>query len=183
MDIPLETLVLITIVIAAAAVALLELRYIRGRRKVKVDAALERDDAYNAVCTTKAVSESLRQNGRDTTEADVLIYKAESAYERREFLDAIELAGRAKKVLMTCKEKDLTSMPPPAPKKGESDEVPANLVRKLPANYLESKFMMDSVRDMLSDAGDGARADARTCLSRAEECFAREDYCGALGEQ
>lgn len=182
MDIPLETLVLITIVIAAAAVALLELRYIRGRKKVKVDAAIERDDAYNAVSTTRAVAESLRQNGRDTTEADVLIYKAESAYDRREFLNAIELAGRARKVLMTCKERDLTSMPAPAPKKGESDEVPADHVRKLPANYLESKFMIDSVRDMLPDAGDGPRAEASICLGKADDCFAREDYCGALGE-
>lgn len=182
MEIPMETLILLAIVIIAGAVALLELRYMRGRKKVKVDAAVERDDAYNAVSTTRAVADSLRQNGRDTTEADILIYKAEGAYDRREFLDAIEMADRARKVLMTCKEKDLISMPIPAPAKEESTEVPSNEVRKLPANYLESKFMIDSVRDSVPSACDEVRAEAFGCLDRAQACFDSEDYGGALKE-
>jgi hypothetical protein len=182
MEIPLETLMLIAVVIIATVVALLELRYVKGHRKVKVDAAVERDDAFNAVTTTRAVADSLRQNGRDTTEADVLIYKAESAYGQREFLNAIELAKRAKTVLLSCKEKDLISMPAPAPEKEESKEVPSNQIRKLPTNYLESKFMIDSLRDMTPDAGNASQAEANGCLDRAQACFDSEDYCGALAE-
>ena len=182
MDLPLETLVLIAVVTIAAVVGLLELRYLRGRRQAKVDAAIERDDAYNAVSTTRAVADSLRQNGRDTTEADVLIYKAETAYDRREFLNATELAGKAKKVLLTCKEKDLISMPSPAPAKEESTEVPSNLIKKMPANCLESRFMIDSVRGMASGADEKAKAEADSCLARAQACYEAEDYNGALSE-
>jgi hypothetical protein len=182
MEIPLETLVLLVVVMIAAAVALLELRFLRGRKQVKVDTALERDDAYNAVTTTRAVAESLRQNGRDTTEADVLIYKAENAYDRREFLNAIELADRARSVLMTCKEKDLTSMPEPPPAMTESQEVPSSQLRKLPPNCLESKFMIGSVRDMIPTACDEVRAEASACLERAQACYDDEDYTGALRE-
>jgi len=180
MDLPLETLVLIAVMTIAVVVGLLELKYLRGRRQTKVDAAIERDDAYNAVSTTRAVADSLRQNGRDTTEADVLIYKAETAYDRREFLSATELAGKAKKVLLTCKEKDLISMPSPAPAKEESTEVPSSLVKKMPANCLESRFMIDSVRGMTSGADE--KAEAESCLARAQACYEAEDYNGALSE-
>lgn len=182
MEIPLETLILLAVVIIAAVVALLELRFLKGRKQVKVDTAIERDDAYNAVSTTRAVADSLRQNGRDTTEADILIYKAENAYDRREFLNAIELAGRARSTLMTCKEKDLISMPEPSPAKAEMQEVPSTQVRKLPANSLESKFMIDSVRDMVPDACDEARVEATACIDRAQACYDSEDYNGALRE-
>jgi len=182
MEIPLETLILLVVVAIAAVVALLELRFLKGRKQVKMDAAIERDDAYNAVSTTKAVADSLRQNGRDTTEADILIYQAENAYDRREFLNAIELAGRARNALLTCKQKDLISMPEPSPAKEESQEVPSNQVRKLPANCLESKFMIDTVRGMVPDACDEARAEATACIDRAQACYDSEDYNGALRE-
>lgn len=184
MEFSLETLLLIAIVIIAASVGVLELKYLRGRKQVKVDAAIERDDAYNAVSTTKAVAESLRQNGRDTTEADVLIYKAENAYDRREFLNAIELAGRARSVLMSCKVNDLVSMPAPEPAKerDESAEVPSNQIRKMPQNYLESKFMIDSVRDLVPADESEENREACGCLDRAQACFDAEDYGGALGE-
>jgi hypothetical protein len=182
MDIPLETLMLIAIVIIAAVVGVLELKYLRSRKQVKLDVAIERDDAYNAVSTTRAVADSLRQNGRDTSEADILIYKAENAYDRREFLNAIELAGKARTMLMSCKEKDLISMPPSAPTKGENVEVPSNHVRKMPANYLESKFMIDSVRCLVPDASDEVKEEAAGCLDRAQTCFENEDYSEALSE-
>jgi hypothetical protein len=183
MDLPLETLVLIAVVTIAAVVGLLELKYLRGRRQTKVDAAIERDDAYNAVSTTRAVADSLRQNGRDTTEADILIYKAETAYDKREFLSATELAGKAKKLLLTCKEKDLISMPSPAPAKvEESTEVPSSLVKKMPANCLESRFIIDSVQEMTSGADEKAKAEADSCLTRAQACYEAEDYNGALSE-
>ncbi|MBI0583381.1 MAG: zinc ribbon domain-containing protein [Methanomassiliicoccus sp.] len=184
MIVPTETLILIVVVIISAAVAFLELRFVRDRRRTKIDAAVEKDDAYNAVTTTRAVAMSLRQNGRDTTEGDVLIYQAESAYGRGEFLNATELAGRARKTLMTCKEKDLMSMPAPSVRKceEESTEVPATRISKMPANYLESKFIIDTVEGMVPQAPDGVREEAETCLARARSCFDGEEYTAALAE-
>jgi len=187
MDVPSETIILIVAVLIMAAVAYLELRYLRSKKQVKLDGNFEQDDAYNAVATTRAVAESLRQNGRDTTEADIIIYQAESAYERREFTRCRELADRARTALRGCKEKDIMNAPE-TPTEGEeaageveeSTAVPANEVRKMPANYLESKFMIDSVRDLLPGAPEGRKVEAQEALDLAEKSFSAGDYTEAL---
>jgi hypothetical protein len=184
MDIPSETIILILAVIVVAAVAYLQLRYIRSKKEVKVEGVLDQDDAYNAVATTRAVAASLRATGRDTTDADVLIYQAENAYERREFINSIDLAARAKTALLHSKERDLLSCPVPPPsieKEGEeSKDVPALAVLKMPANYLESKFVIDTVRSALPDAPPEVREEARRSLDLAQASFDGEDYCEAL---
>ncbi len=184
MDLPPETIILILAVIIVAAVAYIQLRYIRSKKAVKLDGALEMDDAYNAVATTKAVATSLRAAGRDTTEADVLIYQAESAYERHEFTNSIDLATRAKTVLRNCKEKDLLTLPVPPPSADKecegSKEVPAHAIRKLPANYLESKFVIDTVRDLIPEARAETREEAQRSLDLAQASFDGEDYNEAL---
>jgi hypothetical protein len=184
MDLSVEMFILITAVVIVAGVAYLQLRYMRGRRKVNVDAAIERDDAYNAVTTTKAVAASLRQSGRDTTEADLLLYKAEGSLERREFVDSIDLAKRAKILLMNSKERDPLMTPEPAIRetREESKDVPSNETRKLPANLLESKFIIDSVRDALPGMPPVARLEAEKHLALAEASFKSADYGGALKE-
>jgi hypothetical protein len=184
MDFPPETIILIVAVLIVAAVAYLQLRYIRSKKEVKLEGVLDQDDAYNAVVTTKAVATSLRTAGRDTTEADLLIYQAENAFERREFTNSIELATRAKTALRNSKEKDLLNCPVPPPdaeKEGaESKEVPAHAVLKMPANYLESKFVIDTVRCMLPDASLEAREEAQRSLDLAQASFDGSDYTEAL---
>lgn len=184
MDFPPETIILIVAVLIVAAVAYLQLRYIRSKKEVKLEGVLDQDDAYNAVITTKAVATSLRAAGRDTTDADVLIYQAENAYERREFTNSIDLASRAKTALLNSKEKDLLTLPVPpvsAEKEGEeSKEVPAHAVTKLPANYLESKFVIDTVRSGLPDAPPEPKAEAQRSLDLAQASFDGEDYAEAL---
>jgi ribosomal protein L40E len=184
MDLPSETIILIVAVLIVAAVAYLQLRYIRSHKQTKLDGALEQDDAYNAVATTKAVAASLRQAGRDTTEGDLLIYQAESAYERREFTNCLELADRAKTVLRNCKEKDLLTCPIPPPEERKEVEavkvVPANETRKLPQNYLESKFVIDTVRDMMPQASPEQAAEAQSSLDLAQTSFDNADYTEAL---
>ncbi len=184
MDFPPETIILIVAVLIVAAVAYLQLRYIRSKKEVKLEGVMDADDAYNAVVTTRAVATSLRAAGRDTTDADVLIYQAENAYERREFANSIDLASRAKTALRNCKEKDLLSCPapPPGADKGgdESKEVPAHAVTKLPANYLESKFVIDTVRSGLPEATPEVREEAQRSLDLAQASFDSENYVEAL---
>ena len=190
MDLPADTLILIAVVIVAAVVAFLELRYIRTRKHVKVDQYLEQDDAYNAVTTTRAVATSLSRNGRDTSEADALIYQAEAAYDRREFVRCMELADRAKVLLKNCKEKDLLAAPvvttekasgPKDDVKGEeSVVVPANEARKLPPNYLESKFLLDTVSSLIEEAQGEKREEAQKDFDLARSRFEEGDYSEAL---
>ncbi len=122
MDLPSETLILIVAVVVAAAVAFLELRYLRTKKHVKVDQYLEQDDAYNAVTTTRAVAASLTKMGKDTSEADVIIYQAETAYDRREFVRCLELVGKAKTALKSCRDKDLLTAPVEEPMPADKDQ-------------------------------------------------------------
>ncbi len=188
MDLPPETLILIVAVVIAAAVAYLELRYIRTRKQVKVDHYIEQDDAYNAVTTTRAVATSLVRNGKDTSEVDALIYQAESAYDRREFVRSLELADKAKNALKNCKDRDLMTAPVKetavkgelGPAKEESKDVPANECRKLPQNYLESKFIIDTVRGLMPDAFAEQREAGQRELDAAQASFDAGDYSEAL---
>ncbi|NLT38825.1 MAG: zinc ribbon domain-containing protein [Methanomassiliicoccus sp.] len=187
MDLPSETLILIVAVVVAAAVAFLELRYLRTKKHVKVDQYLEQDDAYNAVTTTRAVAASLTKMGKDTSEADVIIYQAETAYDRREFVRCLELVGKAKTALKSCRDKDLLTAPVeepmPADKdqtKEESKAVPANECKKMPQNYLESKFIIDSVKSLLPDAFVEQREAGQKEIDIAQERFDAGDYSEAL---
>lgn len=187
MDLPSETLILIVAVVIIAAVAFLELRYLRTKKHVKVDQYLEQDDAYNAVTTTRAVAGSLTGMGKDTSEADVLIYQAEAAYDRREFVRCLELVGKARNALKNCKEKDPLTAPAeepvPVDKEGareESKAVPANECKKMPQNYLESKFIIDAVKGLLPDAYSEQREAGQREIDIAQARFDAGDYSEAL---
>ncbi len=187
MDLPSETLILIVAVVVAAAVAFLELRYLRTKKHVKVDQYLEQDDAYNAVTTTRSVAGSLSKMGKDTAEADVLIYQAEAAYDRREFIRCLELVGKAKNALKNCKDKGLINAPVEEPRsadkdgsKEESKAVLANECKKLPQNYLESKFIIDTVKGLLPDAYAVQREAGQKEIDIAQARFDAGDYSEAL---
>jgi len=138
------------------------------------------------VSTAKAVAGALRQSGKDTTEADLLIYQAENAYDRREYINCMDLASRAKDCLRSAKEKDLAScpVPPPSEKKAEGkaekgQEVPAHATKKMPTNYLESKFIIETVECRLPSAGD-KHPEVEKMLGEAKASFEATDYTMAL---
>jgi hypothetical protein len=182
MEFSTEMAILIIAVLIVASVGYLQVRYMRSRKQGDIERAIERDDAYNAVATTNAVAASLRQAGRDTSEADVLLYKAEGALERREFMESIDLAKRAKTILLTCKPRDPLLTPVEVTGPHEPREVPANEVRKMPPNLLESKFIIESVRDLLPRGGPEVKEEASHALALAEACFERGDYTTSLKE-
>lgn len=170
-----------------AIVLYLEVRYMKSRRKDKIDVALVRDDAYNALMTTQAVSRTLKDQGRNTNEANLLLVKAEAAYERRDYLMCKELAEEARSALKQTKAEektepfeDVASSPATEP---ETDQKPPfKDIKKLPQNYLESKFMIDTAR-MCIDAASQQGVDvieAEKNLAVARECYGRTEYTEAL---
>jgi len=195
MEITSDILILVAALVILAAVGWLELRYIKSKRSGQAEAALIQDDAYNAVATTKAVAESLRQQGRDTTEAEVILYQAESAYQRREYTDAKAIAERARSALRHAPLRELVTCPVLQPVAEEAPvdvpvevpesstgptEVPSVAAKKLPANYLESKFIIESAHCMLESAPEERRAPAALLLADARDRFDQADYTGAL---
>jgi hypothetical protein len=188
MDVPTEIIILVIAVLILAAVGYVQLRYIRNKKETRLSSSTQQDDAYNTVATTKAVASSLHQNGRDTKEADLLIYQAESAYERHEYDKCLHLCNEAKTALRNSREKDLMNAPAPPPEPKEEKEakaegstvVPATQAKKLPTNYLESKFVIDTVKGMMNEAPEDKKAEAKGFCDEAEEHFEKESYTDAL---
>ena len=181
-----------TIAIAAigtavlAAVVYFEWRYMRSKRKDKIDLSLMKDDAYNALITTRAVANSLQEQGRKTDEADRLLLQAQAAYRRQDYATCKDLADKARDSLRRTRvsEPDTFEKIASGPVEASVNEqtAPIHEIKKLPQNYLESKFMIETARMCIDDAlGKGAEVkDAEGFLAVARQCFERTEYTEAL---
>jgi len=191
MEYDLTTLVAIlaVVVIASALVGWLVIRMMKARMRRDMnddDASSTKDSAFSAVETTRALAEAFRNQGRDTMEADVLLYKAESAYEAGDWFTARELCGRAKDSLIASKPVDLLSAPPPVRDMGSGRsaqapvEVPSAKVREMPSNYMESKFMLSKVESLAETADDETWEKVKPDVEAPQAAFDAEDYTAAL---
>ncbi len=185
MALSIELIVIIAAAAVLAIVVFFELRYMRSRRREKVETALLRDDAYNALITTRAVSRALKEKERDTADADRLIMEAERAYQRQDYASCKDLADKARVTLKGAKVKeelqtfeDIASAPAP---EAEST-IPFQETKKLPENYLESKFMIESARLCILSAVEKCldTKDAEAQLEEAKGLFEKAEYTGAL---
>lgn len=180
-----DTTIIAVGVAVLAIVVFFELRYMRSRRKDKIKMVLLRDEAYNALITTSAVSKALKEKKKDTTDADRLIFEAERAYQRRDYSTCKELTDRAREALRQAKSKELEVFEEiastPAPQE-EEPVVPFQEVKKLPVNYIESKFMIESARIGIETANQRGMdtTAARAYLESAQKYFANTEYTEAL---
>ena len=181
-----DLIILAVLGVILAIVVFLELRYFRSKRKARVDNKILLDDAYNSIMTTKAVAEALKSQGKVSKEANLLIIEAEAAFQRGNHLYALESINKAKDLLKNAKEETADPVASIVAKVGskgveEKCEVPFQEARKLPKNYLESKFMICSVRDILEQRGAKQKnAGAEENLKQADQMFQKEEYTEAL---
>jgi ribosomal protein L40E len=188
-----DTLIIVLAVVAVfAVIAYLEIRFLRARREARIDARMMKDDTFNAIITTKAVARSLKDRGYVTKEADLLLIEAESAFERGNFLETKEKAGQARAALRDLQRPeetikplvDITAEPEPVEETPTSipAESPLAEAKKLPKNYLESKFMLSTAADAVA-AAEQAGADvarAKESLAIAQIDFDTQMYTEAL---
>jgi hypothetical protein len=165
----------------------IQFRYLRPRRNDAIEMALDRDDAYNAMTTTQAVSSTLRERGRNTSEADLVLVEAELAYDRGDYLKCTDAAKRAKDYLAvapmakndldTLHDTDLSPTNGPVPEQPKIIEA-----KKLPPNYLESKFMIGTAGDEIERCrSEGKDVSGSVCLlDEAKMAFECKDYDAAL---
>jgi ribosomal protein L40E len=180
-----DLIMLAVLGIIMGIVIFLELRYFRSKRKSRLDVKILQDDAYNSIQTTKAVAEALKTRGRVSKEANLLIIEAEAAFQRGNHLYALESINKAKDLLKNVKQDadPVAAIVSKVVTKGgeEKCEVPFQEARKMPKNYLESKFMICSVRNILAQSGSKEKnAVAEENLRQADERFQKEDYTEAL---
>jgi hypothetical protein len=184
---PIFYIVLIVLVVLSVVVYF-EVKYLRRKRFERAEAKAKVDDVYNQIITTRAVSNAIKGQGKSTKEADLAILEADTAFSRGSYTEAKGSVERAKDLLRMAKEQQ---EPPkkidPQPKQSKDKptevcEVPFQETKKMPKNFLESKFMICSVKDEV-EASARAGTDvsmARDNLRMAEDAFAREDYTEAL---
>lgn len=179
------TLIIILFVVLGIAV-FVEIRYIRGKKDDTIERGLEKDEAFNALNTTQAVSRALKDKGKDTGPADMELIHASMAYDRRNYLECIESVKRAKKLLDEAPTKPFEAEPKKVPLKIEPIEAEeviqdhANIgeTKKLPQNYLESKFMITAAGDDIEKSrSEGKDITASVCLlDEARMAFDCKDY-------
>ena len=199
--------IIVMLLIIMAIVLTIELIYIvRKKRRRKEEMSLFRktseppeplaDKAHNTIITTEAISTTLSRQDLDTAEADSLIQQAKGLMAVRNYESAIERAEAAKLVLLRVK-REASAKPqrsaPPHPDPGmrpmdESLFKPASQniesreeksLDSLPANYIQSKFMLSTTKDLLEKKSitSGEAFDFYTSALRS---FEQENYTKAL---
>jgi hypothetical protein len=164
----------------------IQFKYLRPKRDDAIETALDRDEAYNAMATAQAVSATLREKGRDTRDADLVLVEAELAYDRGDYQKCIDASKRAKDRLAVAPmvNVDIISPDPvPAqPEEAQPEQPKISEARKLPPNYLESKFMISTAKDEIDRcAAEGRDVSESVCLlDEATMAFECKDYDMAL---
>ena len=180
--------IIVAMVITLSVVLLIELRFMRERRKRKGAEVELPDRAHNALLTTKAIADALTRGGVRSPEAEDLIREAGDALGQRQYRVAIELAEKAKGILRNAKlrqhhEGDLAKVDAIGAK-ADADEITTKerLMKELPANYAPSKFSMGLARDDIAAAKARGRDTSRAerHLADAQASFDAEDYDAAL---
>ncbi len=175
---------LIVLLIVLAVVVFFELRFMRSRNKDHIQMIVDKDDAYNAIMTAKAIASSLKQRGRDTKEAEEVIIRAEASYKRNSFITARDTAVKAKDLLMNSPILEAAAPAKAAEAAPEEEHRTVHEVKKLEPNLLESRFIIHACQGDL-EAAERAGKDttkAKEILASAERSFEERRYDEALCE-
>jgi len=183
----------------------LELRYMRRKLRSRMNTRLLKDDAYNSLITTKAIARILKKRGDNTASAEILLLKAEGAYERGEYALCKEMVEKAKSSLeaVRSQEREGEIEATPAGKEAVKSADEMSIEReeqreeeqreqeelmtlyekekRLPENYLQSKFMIARVRSTIEPLSTTMDvSEARNLLGQAEISFRAGEYTEAF---
>jgi ribosomal protein L40E len=194
-DLDASMILTFVLLIALAVAVFFEIRFIRSRRKKGPDTS-GIDEIYNQVITTRAISQTMKRKGNQTKDADMLIIEAEAAYDRGNYQAARSAIERAKEALAASKpmpagieeepqhpiqEPKFERSGPDVPYIEPGYEVPFQAV-KLPKDFVESKFMISSLRDeaakQKTEGSDVSLAESN--LDQAQQLFDQERYTESL---
>lgn len=182
------TALLIAIVLLAGY---LEWSYARGRlmrrRANRIAHSLDRDEAFNATVTSRAIMRNMKMQGYDVSEVEGLMVKAEADIEEGRYREARELSIELRNRLLSIRNGGHSQ--PVNEHQGEegrlevdekateTEEV-AIQARKLPRNYAEASFTIRSVKEDIEK--NGGNRQAEDALLLAEKAFEEGRYDEAL---
>jgi len=184
------------------------LKSIKMKNVKKEDEPGPEDRAYNALNSTKAIANILRERGYDTSPAESLLARAEEEYNYGNYMAAYSLTMSARRILEKIKELEpdpakvmAASVTSPTVERelqyltegeeegkseeGEEEEEyysTSYLIRqKYPENYLQSKFAISVVAAKIEELEEGrVKEVARIFFQKAQKAFDNEEYTDAL---
>jgi len=191
-----EKIVLLIIILVVAAVTLyVEFKMRRiGVGKRIVSSRLKKDQAFNAMHTTKAVRNKLRIERLDTAKADYMISKAESAFEDGDYESCTDVCRQAREELLKCKREgqvlpsEAQAEAPAEPKEGQESAGKSEAPRTQQAAgvdnsaQLQAKFELKAAKaDLEAYSGDGGmRQRASQLVAEAERQLQANDFQKSL---
>ncbi len=187
------SLMIVFVVVVYVMLALLKKTRVKKMREERDP----KEDAYNQLQMLRAMVKLMRDKGYNISPVETLIVKAQMAYNTDNYAECIEIVNSAKRTLARIREES-TVPDGISPRVAEEMriikkieergsyqyEMPPQVKdfeRKLPENYLQSKFEIKVVEDKILKREEGAVKDAAMLyLKRAKEAFDRKEYTEAL---
>lgn len=180
--------VVITVIIAVAVIYLeLRLRRIGIGKKV-TNARLNKDHAFNALHTTKAVRNKLKIDRVNTIKADYMVQRAQDCFDDHDYEACTDLCKQAREELLRSKrEGNIVAEPAAEPK-----SYPETAVQNEPAKtsaagvdntaQLQAKFELKAAKtDLGAFVGDaGVKNRASQLVEEADRNFNASDYKKSL---
>jgi len=180
-----EAVIVFAFVGGMTALIWYELRTLRTRRLKVAEKGNLPERSFNALTTTRAIREALRNGGVESADADIALMRAEGAHDRGAYMEVIELTTQAREVLTRERaqrrvQDDLARL---ERLKGDEEETTKEKVaREMPPNFVQAKFTLNLARDAI-DASRGRGyevAAAEAHFGRAQSAFDGGDHTLAL---
>jgi len=198
-----KLLLIVVLVVVMAFVLYYEIRVMRGRTKEVRISRQRKDEAHNAVLTTRSVMDVIEREGADVSSARVILNRARDAMARGDFGRATDHCESARAELMKCRrprqrqvrrsaaaEDDVDGLEMLAEKIVGSDARPSHsdtdkgttLAVDESSGYLSARFELTAAKDEIGKT-TLPREDfmkVKSLLKRAESEFESANYPKAL---
>ncbi len=186
------------ILIAAVAVIMLlilffELRYMRSKNKTVKKASQEKDEAFNAILTTRQVINVILRQGGDTIAAQRVLEEAKYAYEKGRYDEAMRLAENARHELThpgksAPEEQGASDLEKVAeevlttPSSSEDLYAGTKLPEDQSGSYLSAQFELNGAREDVKKAVALGKdvSSAQSLLGEADSAFEQGNYTRVL---
>lgn len=182
--------------IVGIAYALMLLKKRANEKIMRMNESNVEDNAYNQIHIVRSMARVMKDRGYEVEPVESMLSKAERAYESQRYLESLEIANNAKRALLRMKEENVVEdgMSPQVereleiikkiekePKKEEMPPQVKDFVKKLPPNYLQSKFEIGVVEEKILKMEDGQLKEyAKLYVQKAKRAFDLGDYNEAL---
>lgn len=188
-------LIAMPIILYIALVTYKKWKLHKGEEKRQVD-----DDSYNAIHSTRAIANMMKNKGYNVNSIERQLENAQVAYGKGRYVEALELGLSAKRALARIKEEVPVEdkLSPQVKeelkyfveeKEDEDDEQTPEenvspvykLEKKLPQNYLQSKFEIEKMDKKITEITDNKKkSEIKKHLKKAKKSFDEKKYTESL---